>query len=986
MAPGRATARGRSAQAKGKGMAPAEDLKDDGVPHIYKEMLQEEHMSSDVVPQYTSSKRRRVGERVVKFELPQEQPSALPKEEEDEKDADNAIPTSRPQTQTIEDYDQDSGDEDFEWEEVDTIGIADLESMAPDMQEPTEEPLSITINDQASPTKSTKRRVKKPITATEKRIRLDVHKTHLLCLLFHAYQRNYWCNDDTVQRVMRKALHVSPKLVEKLHRVGASTQFQASTWLKECLHELSETWRSMFSITQYGQRRATWEPAVAISSINIESFLDIKDFREKAKSQRGSADYGAQLFCALLRGLGIETRLVCSLQPLPFATLASTTSPARGPSMPTVYALDSDDEQNEEIGVQSSPNTKPRRIARLGRGRRETVPNFGATPSSVAQRARSIPRPRHPIFWVEVFDESYQTWIPVDPIATGKVGRPLSLEPGIGDPQNLLSYVIAFEEDNTARDVTRRYTKAYNAKTRKLRVECTDNGMKWYKKALRLFRRRRKLDRDLLEDTYFTQRDIQEGMPKSIEDFKGHPVYVLERHLYRDEALHPKHEVGKVGQNTKAANLSNLESVYRRQDVHLVKSADKWFRQGRTVKNSEHPLKYVKGRRRRELFDDLEAEVPTAEETVGLYAYFQTDLYVPPPVKSSGMVPRNAYGNLDLYTRSMIPAGTVHVKSRHARQAARVLGVDYVDAVTGFNFKGRHGTAVVNGVVVAAEYKDAMVATLESMEFTQQREVAEAQTARALALWRKFLLGLRIVESVQQYKGADESSDEEDQDEELRQELEREMKHYEDAANREPPVVSLLPEIGAFEVVESIHKLPKSQGEHEELPDDKIDDLFEEIEEGGFMREDDIGDSIIHSVPPLNDEGGRFMKNEDANPQSAASTDDNDGGFVINEKDDLQGYGFFQEIRPKNVEEDRSSFIPHEETADQTKGSNQSADEVATSLGSPMYGVEEQADATHDMASGNDSNKTHQSPKESDNQSLLSHDPEDDEVDPDWLD
>ena len=41
------------------------------------------------------------------------------------------------------------------------------------------------------------------------------------------------------------------------------------------------------------------------------------DFPGLARSLRGSRDIGSQLFCALLRSVGVQTRLVCSLQPLP---------------------------------------------------------------------------------------------------------------------------------------------------------------------------------------------------------------------------------------------------------------------------------------------------------------------------------------------------------------------------------------------------------------------------------------------------------------------------------------------------------------------------------------------------------------------------------------------------------------------------------------------------------------------------------------------
>ena len=50
----------------------------------------------------------------------------------------------------------------------------------------------------------------------------------------------------------------------------------------------------------------------------FEQFKDIKAFREAAKTLKGSRDFGAQLFTALLRACGVETRLVFSLQPLGF--------------------------------------------------------------------------------------------------------------------------------------------------------------------------------------------------------------------------------------------------------------------------------------------------------------------------------------------------------------------------------------------------------------------------------------------------------------------------------------------------------------------------------------------------------------------------------------------------------------------------------------------------------------------------------------------
>ena len=44
----------------------------------------------------------------------------------------------------------------------------------------------------------------------------------------------------------------------------------------------------------------------------------VSDFRAAAEKLKASRDVGVQLFCALLRSAGVDARLVCSLQPLPF--------------------------------------------------------------------------------------------------------------------------------------------------------------------------------------------------------------------------------------------------------------------------------------------------------------------------------------------------------------------------------------------------------------------------------------------------------------------------------------------------------------------------------------------------------------------------------------------------------------------------------------------------------------------------------------------
>ncbi|KAJ5287381.1 hypothetical protein N7478_003067 [Penicillium angulare] len=319
-----------------------------------------------------------------------------------------------------------------------------------------------------------------------------------------------------------------------------------------------------------------------------------------------------------------------------------------------------------------------------------------------------------------------------------------------------MSYVVAFEDDASVRDVTRRYTKAFNAKTRKLRVESTRNGERWWTKALLAYEKPFLEDRDEAEVSELTSKSAGEPMPRNIQDFKDHPIYALNRHLRRNEVIFPERIIGHVGLSKTTSKSDNLESVYRRSDVHVVRSADKWYRLGRDVKVGEQPLKHVPANRPKGAFtSDDEGE---ETEHTALYAGFQTQIYKPPPVVQ-GRIPKNAYGNLDVYVPSMVPPGAVHIKRAEASRAARILGVDFADALTGFDFKGRRGTAVFGGIVIAQEYQEALVEVLRSMEDQRQQAAFEARSQEALRLWRLFLLKLRIAERVQGYATEDEEPD-----------------------------------------------------------------------------------------------------------------------------------------------------------------------------------------------------------------------------------
>ena len=410
-----------------------------------------------------------------------------------------------------------------------------------------------------------------------------------------------------------------------------------------------------------------------------------------------------------------------------------------------------------------------------------------------------------PVYWVEVLDRAYQKWHPVDPLVTNTQWRPHKLEPPASDKDNCLTYVVAFNPDGSARDVTRRYAKAYNAKTRKMRVDGLglprsggeeeirkiSSGERWWRRVMRYYSLHRGddyADLDQIELTELAAEEAKEPMPRNVADFKDHPVYALERHLRRNEVLIPgAQSCGTVGAGSKGP----LERIYRRRDVRLARSREKWYRLGRVIKPGEEPVKILPKAKRRvnkgRFNDDDEDEKGEGSDDDALfgtvqgtpiYTYEQTDLYVPPPVVN-GKVPKNKFGNVDCYVPSMVPPGGVHIPHERAARAAFVLGVDYAPALTGFEFKGGGrgrgvvGTAVLRGVVVPEESAEAVRAVIDGFADLEAELEQERRTKLALKTWRRFLMALRIRERI--WAGVDEDEEERDQQRKEREDKGKEV-------------------------------------------------------------------------------------------------------------------------------------------------------------------------------------------------------------------
>ncbi|MCJ1245386.1 hypothetical protein MMC30_002590 [Trapelia coarctata] len=795
----RTTQRGRGRPSKASRSIRANDAQASVIPGVYQEMLAEATSSSPtrLGEEGQTVKRRRIGGRIVtQGEKASSGARSSPDRAGTTEGDDRLGDIADVKQQTAYNDSEDSGDSDVAWENV---SIKD-EGKEESSEESRELDLVLGGGGNASMERRRTHR-RKPATAAERELRVEVHKMHLVSLLVHVGLRNHWCNDHDIQVCINVRLSlVSEELL--IDRKGSlrrllskktllyldddenQSQFQRSRSFIDGLQHAIDAFGSRYKITARGLQRPYWaenEEQLLESSLpdDVDLPMQKEDFRAVAADLKASRDVGAQLFCALLRSVGVEARLICSLQVLPFVATVRSTTPVKPKPAFTIEYPDtrtgiSDDESGADAGSDSSArpagsssgNGLTSRVrSRLGGpGRLHQVAPIIASPN-IAPLVKQTPRKRirespKPVYWVEAFSEAYQKWVPVDPLVTKTIAKPSRFEPPASDADNSMIYVIAFEEDGSARDVTRRYTKAYNAKTRKSRVEVTNGGGRWWRRVSRLYRRVHALSRDQVEDAELAAKEAAEPMPSNVQDFKDHPYYALERHLRRNEVIHPKREAGKVKAGKSGAGGGNkaLEPVYRRQDVHIVKSADSWYRLGREIKTGEQPLKRVQPRRRREAVS--EEDISGDEENAGtpMYAGFQTIPFTAPPVVR-GIVPKNAYGNLDIYVPSMVPPGGTHILHPDTARAAKLLGIHYADAVTGFEFRGRHGTALIKGAVVASEYRPAVEEVIRGFEYERAEEEGARRSSNALRMWRMFLKGLRIRERIKGYEIEGESSE-----------------------------------------------------------------------------------------------------------------------------------------------------------------------------------------------------------------------------------
>lgn len=174
----------------------------DAIPHVYQEMLADAVSSSPsrLSEDGRTVKRRRVGGRVVKQGADDEtlHHSDHASTFAGDTDAgDSVTSTGAALQQTMYNDSDDSADSDMDWEEVELKGGNTAHAFNNSAN--NEGPMELTLGGSRNEHRARGLPKRKPVTAAEKKIRLEVHKMHILSLLAHIHKRNHWCNDQAVR-------------------------------------------------------------------------------------------------------------------------------------------------------------------------------------------------------------------------------------------------------------------------------------------------------------------------------------------------------------------------------------------------------------------------------------------------------------------------------------------------------------------------------------------------------------------------------------------------------------------------------------------------------------------------------------------------------------------------------------------------------------------------------------------------------------------
>lgn len=622
--------------------------------------------------------------------------------------------TKRQKVESEDDFsDFDLSESDLEWEDI-----------LPEVTDKEDRPenFSIQLNDDTHK----KDRIRRIIE--NKNRKLSIHNLGLLSYMLHAHLRNKLINDKHVQKTLKKLLPEDLiKRVKKLKKSIAKEAKDSDVQLIYIVKYLIKWFRLNFKITCNGLRVLGFVPNDNYDEYfmkNTPEFTNLKLFISLVKKFNHNRDFGAQIFTGLLRALGLEARMVFSVPVL------------QAKSKKYQPKLDKEKlERNKDFDL-LYPYFWTELINPINP--RELLVIETCTFHDKDKRLLRVPR----------FSHSLKSYVP--------------LFYPVQDQFNdmTMTYVMSLDNNNHILDVSSRYMKniCYRFFHKiDLRME-SGKSLLLYLSIIRILNRGIEQDEEWVNkklDYVNKELDCLRWLgthnfevPQTKSAISRNPNFTTPDTLRYDEVLNGDKPLTKV-------TISGIKTpVFFKSSVIVGKSEQQWKFLGRSVK-PELIGSFIKTTRsllprtiyRRRLYElNINNNQPELN-TVKLYSFAQTCTYIKLQVHQ-GQLPKNKYGNIEIYRDSMVPDGCTWLKLSGIESILSEksnTSIKFVPVVTGFKFN-KLGYAIPDktGVIVLSGDVDRAKKFWLDAKIRQQKLQRKLKEEVALHNWYQLIKRLKI--------------------------------------------------------------------------------------------------------------------------------------------------------------------------------------------------------------------------------------------------
>ncbi|KAI3639746.1 hypothetical protein MIR68_002440 [Amoeboaphelidium protococcarum] len=586
---------------------------------------------------------------------------------------------------------------------------------------------------------SIQKRQKQPgITKDMRNKQMFLHQSHAVFQLFNACILNALCDDSTLQGL------VLSQLPFQLHhrQSDITSQSELLSWLS--------------SIRKWLLNEYFVDDQLAIlGDISVKQSL-IKTVNKR----NGNTRELTLLFVALLRALGLEVRLVYAIQVPSLKVQRSVNQKQNDVSHKEQKVVVSETQSRTPPDGQKQKRRK--RKAVVGEDSDDEFepevvksPYFdrgGKQKSAKVQKRSSMDRSDSSLVvnnvWFELLSEDGQSWVPFGLIDIELISDvdDKYIQYSIGNVGINPQYIVALAAQSS-------FGKCVSARYLDFNVRRKESCLDWWKDTISgLFTAKSRCEEaDQKDYDAFSQSCTV--MPKSLAEFNNHPQFVIEKYLKKFEVIHPKDPAQIVGQ-------IRGHDIYPRSLVQDLHTAEKWISQeARVVKAGEYPIKKVKSRvmptkRNIKILMEEEQTELQKEGLVGLFGFWQTEPYRAPPIVN-GIIPKNKYGNMDLFREEMLPEGAFHISERYLwrklpkslknasadvrlptmKRVAQDCNIEFAEAVIGFEYHGGRSVPSVDGIVVAEDKVAEFVEEFKSRVLTLVEKAKSKQLQQVASKW-----------------------------------------------------------------------------------------------------------------------------------------------------------------------------------------------------------------------------------------------------------